>query len=147
MLCLQQLLPFQALVDSGLSDRSSKPPCLPPVWWPLVRWEVEILRDAQCTQTDQATVSLTVYFLSDSVRSHLLQWGHSSRLTCHHVSARPYNSAFSASGGSQYPLTLEALSQLAPSVLEASSPLNLHLVSCAPCLSQIAPGLTSQWIP
>ena len=47
-------------------------------------WEVEAtVRQAQITQPDPGTGPPNCLFVPDSVRSQVLQWAHSSRLTCH----------------------------------------------------------------
>ena len=49
-----------------------------------VTWEIEAqVRQAQATQPDPGTGPPDRLFVPDSVRSQVLQWAHSSRLTCH----------------------------------------------------------------
>ena len=50
----------------------------------VLTWEIEAtVRQAQTTQPDPGTGPPNCLFVPDSVRSQVLQWAHSSRLTCH----------------------------------------------------------------
>ncbi|KAK7878028.1 hypothetical protein WMY93_031309 [Mugilogobius chulae] len=49
-----------------------------------VHWEIEkTVREAQRSQPDPGNGPPNCLFVPDSVRSKVLQWGHSSKLTCH----------------------------------------------------------------
>lgn len=49
-----------------------------------VQWEIEkIVQEAQHTQPDPGNGPTNCLFVPDSVRSLVLQWGHSSKLSCH----------------------------------------------------------------
>jgi len=49
-----------------------------------VTWEIEALvKQAQQTQPDPGNGAPNRLFTPDSVRSQVLQWGHTSRIACH----------------------------------------------------------------
>lgn len=54
-------------------------------------WEIEnLVREAQHIQPDPGNGPQNRLFVPDSVRSQVLQWGHSSKLTCHPVINRTH---------------------------------------------------------
>lgn len=49
-----------------------------------VHWEIErLVQEAQRTQPDPGNGPRNCLFVPDAVRTQVLQWGHSSKLTCH----------------------------------------------------------------
>jgi len=68
------------------SDSSSEPePILPSACFiAAVTWEIEsLVRHAQLHHPDPGNGPTGSLFVPDPVRSDVLQWGHSTRLTCH----------------------------------------------------------------
>lgn len=57
-----------------------------------VQWEIEkIVQEAQRTQPDPGNGPDNCLFVPDSARSQVLQWGHSSKLSCHPGFHRTYS--------------------------------------------------------
>lgn len=73
------ILPSSCVIDAEHSEVPSAT-CLVG----SVHWEIEReVRNAQQTQPDPGNGPHNCLFVPDSVRTQVLQWGHSSKLTCH----------------------------------------------------------------
>ncbi len=106
-----------------------------------VQWELEnTIRQAQVQEPDPGGGPTNCLFVPKSVRSQVLQWGHSSRLTCHPGTICtlefpwiPLNSSRDDFGGRPHAIRGKSLI----SHLRVCSILSLYLED---------PGLTSPWI-